>query len=350
MKKQQTRILSLDLARVIAVLAVIMIHVSGWYVYAYERGSTEFLMGNILDSTSRIGVSLFVMISGALLLNEERELPLRKLFGKNILSIALLFIFWSPFYVVTDSIIDPLLRGNALDVKKIVTSLIEGHYHMWYLYMIIGLYLITPFLRCFVNKANKHLVLLFIGIALVVQFTQPLVRGLALMFAPAAYINEILGMYHLDFFGGYTTYYLAGWYIVHVGFDKKWQKTALYVIGAICLLATILYVQNTKAYTIAYTEMNLFIFGYSVGAFLLITNLKINADGKAVKLLIALSNLSFGVYIVHPFFQSAFEKLIPYNGIPVVYILGNFAAVSILSFATCYVMAKVPGLKKIVRM
>lgn len=350
MEKKQVRILSFDLARVIAILTVIMIHLTGWYVYAYERGSTEFLLGNLLDSTSRISVPFFLMISGALMLDERRELSLEKLFGKNIKSIALTFLFWSPFYVLTDSIIDPLLRGNPLELKKIVTALVEGHYHMWYLYAIIGLYLITPFLRCFVKKENKHLVLLFIGIALAVQFTKPVIRQLAFFYPSVTYINEVLGLFHLDFFCGYTTYYLAGWYIHHIGFDKKWQKIALYVTSAIGLLTTILYVQKTKDYKNAYDQMNLFIFGYSIGAFHLISNLKIQEDSKFVKPLIVLSNLSFGVYIVHPFFQSAFEKLVPYNDMPVLYILANFITVSVLSFATSYVMSKVPVLKKLVRM
>lgn len=350
MKKEPARILSFDLARIIAVLAVIMIHISGWYVYAYERGSAEFLLGNLLDSMSRIAVPIFLMISGALMLDETKEVSIGKLLGKNIKTIALLFVFWSLFYVLTDCIIDPLLRGNPLDLKEIVTSLIEGHYHMWYLYMIIGLYLITPFLRCFVSKANKNLVLLFIGISLVVQFSQPLIRELAFFYPSAQYVNEILEMFHLDFFCGYTTYYLAGWYIYHVGFDKKWQKTALYAVSAIGLIMTILYVQKTKDYPNAYDQMNVFVFGYSIGAFHLINNLKIKEDNKFVKPLTVLSNLSFGVYIIHPFFQSAFEKLVPYNDMPVLYIFANFITISVLSFATSYVMSKVPVLKKLVRM
>lgn len=64
------RVYYLDILRVLACIAVIMIHASGDYVLD-NFGSSNFMIGNVLDSLSRIGVPIFVMISGSLLLDEN---------------------------------------------------------------------------------------------------------------------------------------------------------------------------------------------------------------------------------------------------------------------------------------
>ena len=67
----------LDITRIVAVLAVIMIHTSSGFVTLYDTSSIEFLWGNIFDSISRIGVPLFVMISGSLMLDEEKNITIK---------------------------------------------------------------------------------------------------------------------------------------------------------------------------------------------------------------------------------------------------------------------------------
>jgi len=93
-KERKERNSALDITRIIAVLAVIMIHVSSKFVVSYDISSVEFLCGNIFDSISRIGVPLFVMISGALMLDEERNVNIKQ----NIKSVVCLLLFWSIVY------------------------------------------------------------------------------------------------------------------------------------------------------------------------------------------------------------------------------------------------------------
>ena len=71
------RKLYLDLLRVIAIAAVVMIHVSADYVI-YPCNTMDFTIGNIFDSISRLGVPLFLMVSGALILDENREFNCKK--------------------------------------------------------------------------------------------------------------------------------------------------------------------------------------------------------------------------------------------------------------------------------
>ncbi len=334
---------SLDIMRILAVLAVMMIHVSTQFVYTHNTSSIEFVWGNIFYSISLFAVPMFVMISGALLLDEDRVITIRNLFCRNIKNITLLLFFWSALYAVLYRIILPLLNGDMPDFSRFFRTFLFGHYHMWYMYMMIGLYLITPFLREFVKKKNKHLVLLFIALSLLSQFTLPLLRSLSLLWQKPYYIAEFIEKFYLGFFAPYVTYYLTGWYITHIGIDKKW---ILYGMGFLSLLIIIGYVQSTGDYTNIHTYTNLLVYIYSASLFTALHN----AGAKTNRIISILSKLSFGVYIVHPLLQTLIDWKFPYTQNPFMYILCYFIIISLLSFGASFIAAKIPLLKKAFRM
>lgn len=105
------RIYYLDVLRVIACLSVIMIHASARYV-VYDFGSINFWIANVLDSVSRVAVPLFVMISGALMLDERYSYSTKKL-SKHIIRMIIFFIFWSALYCIIFQIIIPLTTQGA---------------------------------------------------------------------------------------------------------------------------------------------------------------------------------------------------------------------------------------------
>ncbi len=86
-----------DHLRVFATFAVIILHISSsrnWYT-ADVNGS-EWQVLNFYDSLSRWSVPVFLMISGSLFLN--REIPLKKMYSKYILRLAVAFVFWAVIY------------------------------------------------------------------------------------------------------------------------------------------------------------------------------------------------------------------------------------------------------------
>ncbi len=289
MRSTNNRVLSLDITRIAAVLAVVMIHASACFI-TESKTAYEFAVGNIFDTISRIGVPLFIMISGALMLDEHKHSSVNLLLKKNIKNLVFLLVFWSAVYDLIYHVFLPLINHKAINLKEIMIAFTHGHIHMWYLYMIIGLYLITPFLRCFVCIQNKKLVLLFIAISLLAQFTLPIIQGLSLIRESFILLAQFLNKFSLNFFGGYTTYYLAGWYVVHIGFNRRWEKIGIYI-------ASIL-----------------------------------------------------SIYIFHPIIRTIFEYAIPYRKLPFIYILTKFFTIYILSLIYCNLVSKLPILRKTIRM
>ena len=87
-----------DYLRVFAAFAVIIIHTAAQNWYSVDVNSFEWQVLNFYDAIVRWGVPVFVMISGSLFLG--KEIPLKKIYAKYILRMAISFIVWSVVYTV----------------------------------------------------------------------------------------------------------------------------------------------------------------------------------------------------------------------------------------------------------
>jgi len=98
------------------------------------------------------------MISGALLLSPEREYPsLTDFYKRRLNRLFLPIFFWTLVYLVLLYLKNRSL-GLPTTADYFTISIVKGHpyYHMWYLYMVWGLYLFTPFLRKIVKSSTRH--------------------------------------------------------------------------------------------------------------------------------------------------------------------------------------------------
>lgn len=338
---------SLDLLRIVATLAVVMIHCSAYFVTRYGLFSDEFVLGNIFDSISRIGVPLFLMISGALFLDENKAVTLKGILRKNVLSLGAITLIWAAIYALTDVfLLNPI---KPVTLKSLADLFVDGYYHMWYLYMIIGLYIITPFLRKFVSKKNGKMVLFFIITCFTVRFVVPLLDKIVLHFAGVDYLGVLVNKLKLGFFGDYVIYFVAGWYLCHVGINKKCLRCIIYALGACSLMFMILYVHFTGDYKTVYDNIGVPVFVYAVSVFVLLTNVKFKPSERGGKLLGILSRLTFGVYIIHAMVLEFYFKWLPYKSGAFLYLAVCFAVVLAVSVAISFAISKIPVIKKLVR-
>ena len=97
---QNNRVIYFDYLRIMATIAVIVLHVAGQNFYAPGVNTYEWHVFNIYDSIVRWAVPIFVMISGALFLNTEKQLNIKALYTKNIFRILNDFIFLSLIYCI----------------------------------------------------------------------------------------------------------------------------------------------------------------------------------------------------------------------------------------------------------
>ena len=143
-----------DLVRAIAILFVVCIHSMGLVNEGVENRVQEAQVINAVMNIIYCGVPLFVMLSGALLLGKDE--PMKVFFKKRMSRVLIPFLVWS---VIVGAILYLQSGGRSVagyllyELKGIATTGVHGIY--WYVYMIIGLYCLTPVLRHIIHNGSK---------------------------------------------------------------------------------------------------------------------------------------------------------------------------------------------------
>lgn len=346
------RIFYFDLLRVFAAICVIVIHVAVAYQFDAAPASTDFVISNIFNSITHIAVPIFVMISGAFMLDEKRQISTKQFLKKYALSLTVLLIIWSLFYTAK-SIGMSILHHEGYSLKRFLEDflLADGVLHLWYLYMAIGLYLITPVLKLFVCKENKNKILYLIIILSIFTFVPSMLNSFNNEYVQI--FSRFLGKAILSA-GAYITYYLLGWYLANFQLEKK-HRIIVYILGFFGLLYTILagqFISMAQGVIVEnvynVTALNLLL--YSVAIFILFKQLFQNTkESKFTKFISHLSKLSFGVYLIHLLVISIFTRVVAENSFILIKLILVSMATTVVCFLASFVISKIPLVKKLIR-
>ncbi len=351
MAEKTTRLFSLDFLRIIAICAVIMIHISADFITDYDKSTTDFVLGNIFNSISRFAVPVFFMISGALMLDETKDVSNKKII-KSVFTFLLLTFSWSLIYTILYNIIKPIIFSEAIVITDILDTFFNGHYHMWYLYALIGLYAITPLLRCFIKKENSALIRNYLIFSIAICFLTSFINAICNMFLSSEdVVSNFFDNFNFKCFHEYVIYYVLGWYVVNVGFQKT-SRIALYISALPSLIATFVLFQNSYPqdganYFHENNSLNMFFYSLAVFVFIYYTFKEKNIVLKPFW--IKISNLTFGVYLIHCIYLFFFKMLFGGLSSSLLKIIIIFVGSVLLSFVTVFIMSKIPLLKKLVR-
>lgn len=156
----------LDFLRVLSIVAVLLLHVSAYFVINRDVGSASWLIGNSIDSLLRWCVPVFVMISGALLLDSSKSESLSIFYSKRVKKILVPIIFYTTLYSLW-KIFRAYVSGQPIELSLVLIDALNGEafYHLWFLFMIIGLYAFTPFFRVFAGAVHHADYKVFISLA-----------------------------------------------------------------------------------------------------------------------------------------------------------------------------------------
>lgn len=135
-----------DAIRVISVFLVVLLHTSAKTVLSWKIASTsEWMIGNIFDSFSRISVPLFIILSGSLLLNKKESLTV--FFKKRVKRILFPWFFWGIILLAFNYFAGELGNVNIFQInfKTLKVLLIENFIGgFWFMPMLVGIYLMAP--------------------------------------------------------------------------------------------------------------------------------------------------------------------------------------------------------------
>lgn len=316
MSENRTRVIWLDILRISSILAMVFLHTftgnfqgtdSAWRVA--DPATLDWQILNVFDCLVRFCVPAFCMISGVLFLDPAKDQPIKKLFSKNILRIAVSFAVWSGIYAVAGI----FLRGEGLGFSAVagaVKNVAFGHYHLWFLLMLIGFYMLVPFLRHI--AADKKLSAYFIILCFVFNFFENAV----MLISPLANFVEIQSnKLSLGFVGGYVGYFMLGNHLYRYP-PTKCIRHWLYAAGAVSFLLTAALV-GWNAYATGQANGDLYeyllpnTFFEAIAVFLFFRARFENKtySDKTVRIIGFLSAASFGVYLTHDLFNMLMHRI-----------------------------------------
>ena len=196
-----SRLYWLDLLRVLAAFTVVGLHASASFVKLYRPNpGWNWWVANLMDASSRWCVPIFVMLSGSLLLAKPiTESPLF-FYRRHVGRLVRLLLIWTVFYFSVQA-----FRDRAINLQAFLTAVYIGlpYYHLWYFYMLLGLYLVVPFINRFVWTSSRR----WLEWAILLSFILAMIYTLTPVFIPA---GETI---FLTLFLPYIAYFLVGHYL-----------------------------------------------------------------------------------------------------------------------------------------
>lgn len=218
-----------DALRFFAIVSVIAIHVLADFreLYLYENTTYYFLL-SILDSFTRAGVPLFFMFTGIFLLSSKKQEDYGKWVKKTIQKLVIPLIVVSFIYYLYNC----WSQGTSFSFLQFGIGLYSNQikYHLWYLYSIILIYLLIPFLKVGIQKLKQNdLKNLIILLFLLGSLTATISRVCSYLQVPT------LDSWTYPTLFTYLNYVFLGYYLYHYQMDEK-KKKVIYGLGILSLI------------------------------------------------------------------------------------------------------------------
>lgn len=372
----KTNIAWVDLTRIIACFLVVLAHCCDPFVAQFDAAPSEFLSGTFLGSFCRPCVPIFVMISGVLLLPVKMDMG--AFYRKRLSRVVIPLAVWSVvtpilFYLYINSGIttsNPNIVADSYTwsaaLNKVYMFIFNFNYDLtplWYIYMLVGLYLIIPIISAWLTQATQKDIKCFLWIW-VFTTALPYIQ----MLAPALGYQgnagnmgiwgvcdwNVYGTFY--YFAGFLGYIVLAYYLVRFPLDWSWRKTLaiiipIWAVGYAITTAGFITTQshfpgNFPALEIVWNMSGINVVMMTFSVFVVMQKIPVRSS----KLLSSLAALTFGVYLCHFLLvQISYDWIYPNLNIPA-YIQIPVVAIIAFTISTCvvWVLSKLPFKKYIV--
>lgn len=312
---------SIDLLRIISCLAVIGIHVVSGPMTNYS-GVLDASLVTILEKAhvlSNWAVPVFFIITGYCILNKQAY-TYRHCFKHVCKFVLILATVGFAFALLEEVFSHPYISFSV--IAAAVRNVISGNLwdHMWYLYAIIGIYLVLPVLHPFMASTKNNRLILT---GLLFFFTI-VVPSIAHIIAIGVDIP----------FGGYLFYVCFGGMVAKGDFNKK-QNISIAIAG---LLSAIYILWSPFEADFGYRSLSICLLSCSIFTVFNLLNV------KSSKFISIASQCTLGVYLIHPLFLNVAIKVLKLDFLshmPYFRLVGLYIAVSLISFFTAFTLRRI---------
>ncbi len=281
----------MDILRIVGCFFVVLAHVAGGSADGFVAFSTAWWLCKGVYFLCLWTMPVFVMISGALLLNRKSP-SIKAFYKKRFARIGVPLVFWTVFYLGVRLGLD----HETLTVGQGIDLVLQGnaYCHLWFLYMIAGLYLVTPFLQVLVQHLSVKQCFVLATAILVAADIFHLCNVMAWGLRPSVF----------TLFVPYISYYLLG-HLIHHAWPRRYLPGTWIAIG---LTVTVVYLMCSAHFFIQLQsqQFGIFFFGFFGAPIALMAiaivwtfrEIYVKQPGPRVK---HLASCTLGIYLVHLF-------------------------------------------------
>ena len=219
--EKSTNIQYINVLRIIATYTVVTGHVAIWVSYTAPPLGVSWWIVKWIHLVALWVIPVFVMISGTLLLNDPKNESATAFYKKRMHRIGVPVIFWTALFLVIRVVVDKEEMTVLRAAELIFTA--DPYYHLWYVWMIPALYLVTPPLRVFVKHSTSAQRILLIAIIFLLMGIYSPINNL--------YLGNKRTIFTM--FIPYVAWCLAGYEIVRAD-PRKTPFKYLLIAVAIC--------------------------------------------------------------------------------------------------------------------
>ncbi len=358
-QRESKRIGYMDVIRTIAILSITMNHACD-YSFSIDRNTFEefnsvpfgvSVVKGFLFVFSRLGVPLFLMLTGALLL--DRDYSDKSVFNRfikhNFFSLFVTTEIWLciMFWYLQLPKMHELVSGNIdryIYIYNVLKNFVLNQLFidqttmasMWYMPMILCVYLMIPIMSVAIKKIDGRLIAGIYGIMLFGSMILPNINALRTI---SGHYSDLYFHLNTNFFmSQYWLFVFAG-YFVSKGILSKWKT---YQVALVCFLSYVFTVMfqvwaysSTEDYQVIYSDV-----GTLVASAFLFELLRRGgrASNKMTPLFEKISKSSFGIYFVHICIMHGLNRVIPVEKLS---FLPRFLMLEVLSFAGSLIIIKI---------
>jgi len=280
--------------RLIALYAVIILHCSSPLLMQYGKVPVEdWWAADFLNALTRFGVPAFVMVTGALLLSRDYEIG--SFLKKRLSRVVVPFLFWSLVYVWYSWYNEEITFGGDAwaNTRQVLHLLKTGSsYHLWYVYMLIGLYFFIPVIGKFVRNASEKEIIYF----LVVWF--------AVMLITQPYLSRYNPSVDMHYFAGFAGYLVLGHYLAYKNFNIKhlrmWMLLLfLFSITVIAIGSRLLISYSIYPGTMLYEPVSPAVVLLAISVFMMVKLTVPKVPPVIIRIRDFAGKYNYGIYLAH---------------------------------------------------
>lgn len=338
------RVIYFDVLTILSAIGVVSLHsVETFYSF---RLDTSWYIVAFIQCLFSFCVPIFFMISGANLIGYQTRYSTKRFVEKRLINVFLPFIVWGILWYLFNGL---FLRYYDIGIIDFLSRLTYGQIEpiLWFLYAIISLYVLTPFLSLLATQKKGSLYLL--GIFFLFFFSK------SIIWLPYDLLHRPIPLL-LNLVEGnqYLAYYVLGFLLTKKEYLKN-IKSRYLIFMFLCVttftfLSTV-YLSSQRGEIVQsfYIFSSPFCYLASVLLWTVVSRIKFTSWSSVwIKGILSVSGCCFGIYIIHLIIQRIIQQLDIFNLSNAFWFLCLIPINFIVSFLLIFILKKIPVIKKLI--